>query len=101
MPNNCAVFGCYSSYHKKENITFHKFPKDEELKRQWIQLCKRADQINVKNARVCSLHFEPAAYKRNLMYELLGQPVPPSRVCLNEDAVPTLNMPSSKGKVFS
>ena len=39
MPNKCAMYGCASSYTKKSNITFQRFPKnDEEMRYIWI-LC--------------------------------------------------------------
>lgn len=43
-------------------------------------------------ARICSLHFNNDAYKRNLKAELLGIP---HRKILKDDAVPTENLSSS------
>ena len=96
----CSVDGCRSSQRLKENqnVKFHHFPKDKEVQEKWIELCNRKTPVNIKNARVCSLHFEPSAYKRQLMYELLNQPVPARRCVLRDDAVPTLNIPTLKGK---
>ena len=71
MPKCCAVHGCNTNQTNKGDIALHRFPKNEEVKQQWIQLCKRADRINTEYAVVCSLHFEESAYDRNLMYELL------------------------------
>ena len=98
MPNNCAVFGCNSSYKKKGNIIFHKFPKNDELKLKWIHLCKRQDKINGDRALICSLHFKATDYKRNLMYELLDKPVPHRLIRPKKDAIPTLNLPTSESK---
>ncbi|KAK3869788.1 hypothetical protein Pcinc_024930 [Petrolisthes cinctipes] len=41
------------------------------------------------------LHFDPKAYERNLKYELLGLPIPTNQIRLQNDAVPTLNLPSN------
>ena len=97
MPGNCAVFGCFSSS-KKKNVSLHSFPKEENIRKRWIHLCKRQDSINVNNAKICSLHFEENAFQRHLKYELLNLPVPAKLVRIKQDALPTLLLPSSKGK---
>ena len=68
------------------------------MRQKWVNICKRKDKINPDNARICSLHFENAAYKRNLQYELLNMPVPRNRKTLEVDALPTLHLPLSDGK---
>ena len=102
MPSNCAVYGCFTNVNKliDKHISVHTFPKNEDVKRKWIHLCKRADPINAKSARVCSLHFEPDAYERNLKYELLGIPLPKSMKRLKEGALPTLHLPALKGEHY-
>ena len=57
MPKCCAVHGCNTNQTNKGDIALHRFPKNEEVKQQWIQLCKRADKINTKYAAVCSFAF--------------------------------------------
>ena len=101
MPSNCAVFGCFSNRKKPGcgDISFFGFPKNEEYRRKWVQICRRADNINDKYARVCSLHFEPSAYERNLKYELLGTPLPRKLARLKEDALPTLHLPTAAGEL--
>ena len=100
MPNNCAVFGCYSRDRKdNNNIRFFTFPQNEEDKKKWVHLCKRQDPINTKVARVCNLHFEPSAFRRFLKYELLNLPVPQNMRPLKDGALPTLNLPDKEGKV--
>lgn len=42
-------------------------------------------------ARVCSAHFSPKCYRRDLQHELLGLPL---RKKLKPDAVPDINLPS-------
>ncbi|XP_042206255.1 histone-lysine N-methyltransferase eggless-like isoform X2 [Homarus americanus] len=96
MPTNCAVYGCNSLFKRGGEIRFHAFPNDKKLKRKWVNLCKRKDFINTATARICSRHFEPTAYVRNLKYELLGVPPPKSQIKLKEGALPTLRLPSSQ-----
>ena len=95
MPTQCSVFECFQKQSKQSSVRFFRFPQDIELKRQWIAKCRRSDNINTDNARVCSLHFESVNFKRNLKYELLNIPVPNNQKVLEEDAVPTMLLPSA------
>lgn len=55
-----AVPGCHTDYQSKNitrDIMFFRFPNDKNLSKEWI-VCKREDKINVKNARICSKHFD-------------------------------------------
>ncbi|XP_068220124.1 THAP domain-containing protein 2-like [Palaemon carinicauda] len=96
MPNNCAVFGCFSTRTKNPDLIFHSFPKDSETREKWAHLCKRADHINVENALICNRHFEADVYERNLMYELLDKPVPRNQMKMKKGSVPTLHMPTTE-----
>lgn len=89
MPNCGAVYGCYSNYRNNNGITFHRCPKNDEVKKKWISLCRRQDPINGNRAVICSLHFDPNAYERDLKYELLNLPVPEHLVRIKEGALPT------------
>ena len=100
MPSSCAIFGCYEKSSKDSDVLFHTFPKNSEFRQKWVNLCKRDDKFNPDNARICSLHFEAAAYKRNLQNELLNIPVPRHRKTLEVDALPTLRLPLSNGKLL-
>ncbi|XP_046984197.1 uncharacterized protein LOC124554170 [Schistocerca americana] len=71
-------------------VVCHSFPKDEHLRREWIARCRRPDLINVRTARVCSVHFRPEDYVRDLRNELLGLPL---RKKLVPTAIPSLNIP--------
>lgn len=90
----CAIAGCtHHTRHQKElGFTFHRFPKNKELRLKWIHACKRADSFSVNEARVCSEHFDDSDYLRDLKSELLN--LPAKRV-LKPDAVPHLNLPVS------
>ncbi|TRY76352.1 hypothetical protein TCAL_12275 [Tigriopus californicus] len=42
MPQNCAALDC-AKFHYKFRRSFHKFPKDEELRQKWLQAMRRPD----------------------------------------------------------
>ena len=94
MPSVCAVAGCKSVLIKEGPLSFHSFPKDEEMRSKWVNLCKR-NHLNPSTARICGRHFEPTAFERNLKYELLGLPLPPKQVRFKPGALPTLHLPPS------
>ena len=82
----CAVAVCKRP---PENASFHNFPKIEPLQKLWVDACKRKDQFNVKNAKICSNHFKPECYERDLKNELLNLPL---RRNLKLGSVPTENL---------
>ncbi|KAG5344359.1 ZN205 protein, partial [Acromyrmex heyeri] len=92
--STCQIISCRNNYRTKESRTihFHRFPRRNALLLQWEKACGRKN-INIKNGRVCSIHFDSAAYK---VYDLHNQP---KKRRLRSDAVPTLNLGSSNGKV--
>jgi len=96
MPS-CAVATCKnthistSSPFSSEPPKLHKFPKGE-VGLKWESLCKRADKINLRNAVICSDHFVPDNYERNLKAELLKLNVPKK---LKKDALPSLHLPNN------
>ena len=50
-------------------ISFHTFPDDEGVFRQWIVAIRRDIGVNfqvTQNSRVCSRHFKPSDYIRSL-----------------------------------
>jgi len=62
MVNKCCAYGCKTGYKghtttSVENITLHKFPRDETLCAKWIRANPRKDFIHSKHSRMCSLHF--------------------------------------------
>ncbi|XP_076050878.1 uncharacterized protein LOC143031207 isoform X2 [Oratosquilla oratoria] len=97
MPDNCAVYGCTSKYKNKSGISFYTFPRDEEVRKAWVSLCSSPKEINPVFARVCSRHFQPSDYKRQLKYELLDLPVPRQLKMLKPDAVPNICLPEPRG----
>lgn len=96
----CSVAKCNTDNGLKNfsnNVMLFRFPKNEDLQKRWVAACKRADHINVKTARVCSLHFDDSSYERNLRFELLGYTARNRRL-LKPDAVPFLNLPLQKSQ---
>jgi len=88
--NNCVCAVAVCKSRKTESIIFHRFPKDTVRQKQWAHACKRDDRLlNPQTALVCSLHFQPSDYERDLPNELLGLPV---RKRLKKSAVPTLKL---------
>ncbi|XP_035224462.1 uncharacterized protein LOC118197092 [Stegodyphus dumicola] len=75
---------------RSQGITDHRFPSDPELRKLWIVRCKKADNFNIENSRICALYFTPDV--RDLKAELLGST---SKRVLKVNAVPTLHLTSS------
>ena len=98
----CVVHGCNSSQRRKDpNVTLHKFPEMEELRVVWIRMCnfnKPIKAMDMKKARVCSLHFDSNDYKKHVKYELLDLPVPKRLRVLKSIAIPMHRMPLFRGK---
>ena len=98
MPNSCAVYGCSNTKVKTagKGISYFGFPKDAHFRDVWVNLCRRADRINSKNAVICSLHFTKDAYKDDMKSRLLGIDSPKNKRSLKEDAVPSLHLHNGK-----
>lgn len=66
MPGQrCTVDPC-ESQRKIEGISCYSFPRNDQVEKKWIKRCSTADKINTKHAWICSLHFLPSDYERNL-----------------------------------
>ncbi|XP_060846212.1 peroxynitrite isomerase THAP4-like [Rhopalosiphum padi] len=92
----CAVSTCvnYSGKLKQDgisNISFHRFPKNSTLQKEWILKCKRADNWNPSSSFICSAHFKDDEFIRDLQAELLGYA--PKGRRLIPDVIPSLNLP--------
>ena len=61
---SCVAVGCSNSSSNSTNLSWHCFPSDKVLRAKWIAKVKRDDLP--KNPRLCSEHFEPRMFKRNL-----------------------------------
>lgn len=91
--SKCKVLTCKNSQQKTkgdplEKISYHRFPKDTNLRNEWIKrVCK--DKAFSENAvyYVCSDHFTSDDFERDLRSELLKIP---SRPKLKPNAIPSL-----------
>jgi len=68
----CAVVGCtsHSRNAKELGISFHRFPKEESLRKQWISVCGLKQEAQ-PNSRVCSNHFEEKDFQQDLKAQIL------------------------------
>ena len=83
--NTCSVAICPSP----KDTSYHSFPKDINRQKLWIKLSKRKDPINPKTAKICSLHFKPEDFERDLKHELLNLPL---RKIFKPGSIPSLNL---------
>jgi hypothetical protein len=86
----CAVAICDSP--KTLDTIYHNFPKNTCVKQQWLVKCKPMKEINPNTASVCSKHFLPTDYERDLEHELLNLP---PRKKLKKEAVPSQHLVSN------
>lgn len=62
MPDSCAAWGCKNRravQTKSRGITFHKFPKENVLRKQWEIALKRKGFSASESSVLCSEHFRP------------------------------------------
>ncbi|XP_014257401.1 uncharacterized protein LOC106671095 [Cimex lectularius] len=70
----CGVAVCRNSYYttrdKEEAVSYFRFPKDPKLRKLWVSACRRKDSINPETSCVCSDHFYPEDFVRDMRVEL-------------------------------
>ncbi|XP_077091746.1 THAP domain-containing protein 6-like isoform X2 [Siphateles boraxobius] len=67
MPTSCAAWGCTNRRtieNRSRGITFHKFPKDKELRRQWEVAVRRQGFSASDFSVLCSEHFKSDHFDR-------------------------------------
>ena len=90
MVNKCAVAGCAS------RVLLHQ-PQTNEVSRKWKQAIKYEGEVtNYKRLKICSDHFSPEDYQRDLRSELMGCPARKKRRLL-ESAIPSIHLGKSDG----
>lgn len=79
----------YSGHSSNEKASEHRFPKNVEQRRKWLQAIADAEQLNVdmnsinfKSVRICSNHFEEHCF-----YKISA------RKRLTKFAIPTIFLP--------
>lgn len=71
MVKRCVAAFCSNS--NETGYAMHKFPKDPNLRRQWINFVrlKRADFAKAtEHSVLCHIHFAPDCYERSYMEEM-------------------------------
>uniref|UniRef100_A0A3B5M1Y4 THAP domain-containing protein 1 n=1 Tax=Xiphophorus couchianus TaxID=32473 RepID=A0A3B5M1Y4_9TELE len=58
-PNTCCVPQCTASSKYNGLLSFHGFPSDPDLRRQWLANIRRDKLKLTQHTKVCSLHFTP------------------------------------------
>ncbi|XP_050079798.1 uncharacterized protein LOC126567623 [Anopheles maculipalpis] len=78
-----------------ERITYHKFPANQQRLDQWLELCglPKGSIPPLSYKFVCSTHFEPECFERDLRAELLYGT---KRMTLRKDALPTIRYPKEQ-----
>ena len=77
MPSACAAFGCARRYTKKareeDGITFHRLPKDETKRDEWLKAIRRKNFEPSQTAQlwICSDHFLPSDYEVRIVLKKL------------------------------
>ncbi|TGZ46114.1 Protein T [Temnothorax longispinosus] len=68
---------------------------DEETVLKWLQAANK-NKVNLKNARICSIHFTPSCYRPKPAHLANCENYSPNRLrTLNDHAIPTENLPPS------
>ena len=71
---NCCVPGCTNYSQKtKGQVSYHRFPEDEKLRRAWINRIRRDNLPPLENCYVCSEHFLPEEFESDLTEQLTGR----------------------------
>ena len=71
MAKCCVVHFCSNS--NKTGHTMHKFPKDANLRQQWVKFVqvKRVDfKEPLMHSVICSSHFSPDCYEESYIAEM-------------------------------
>lgn len=94
MPGmRCAVAVCSNSYFKTRNrtdgVSYFRFPKQENLRRLWVERCKRKDKFNPDTSYICSDHFRDDDFITNLRTELMGSK---QKKFIGKNVVPSIKL---------
>ena len=68
---HCVAVDCVNNTRGgNKNISFYRLPRDNSLKKIWIQKIKRENLPNQENIRLCHLHFEDSCFERDLKVDI-------------------------------
>ncbi|KAG8201653.1 hypothetical protein JTE90_012719 [Oedothorax gibbosus] len=73
---SCVAFGCYNNSSKKiAGITFHRFPKEEILRKEWAKAVKRDNWNPSKHSPSQVKCYQPSSFRFEITGRLLNGPV--------------------------
>lgn len=61
----CSVLNCHNNSHDQSDISYHRLPTNERVKKEWIKKCFTVgteQRLEHKFPLVCSKHFKPYDY---------------------------------------
>nr|CAD7424290.1 unnamed protein product [Timema monikensis] len=87
MVASCSAYNCQERYVKGGDITFHSFPKNEELKRKWVLLTRRQNFIPTQASKLCSKHFTSDCFDNDSQCQ---STTIRKKTKLKQDAVPSI-----------
>ncbi|XP_077986111.1 uncharacterized protein LOC144440599 [Glandiceps talaboti] len=88
---HCYFPGCKAnSRHKDNGVTFHRFPKIEQIRKIWFQKINK-EYNSSYNIRLCSWHFDDSSF-------VAEGKIGDTRRRLRDGAIPTLGLPSKTWK---
>lgn len=101
MPGSpCAVVDCNNSYGKTkrsgDNISYHNFPKDKQLKKLWVAACRRKDRWEPDKSLICSAHFTADDFELDFRSQLLNIKTK-RRLKASGKMIPNSNLVISRG----
>jgi len=84
---SCCVPGCTNYSAKSTNISYHKIPKDPQLRKAWISRLRTENLPPLKNCYVCGEHFDNECFESDFMEQLIGEK---KRKRLKADTIPSI-----------
>ncbi|XP_077050630.1 THAP domain-containing protein 6-like [Siphateles boraxobius] len=81
MPEHCAAYKCSNrrtSANRARGITFHKFPKDKDVRKKWEVALRREGFTASSSSVLCSQHFKEGDFDRTGQIVRLRDGVIPS-----------------------
>ncbi|XP_029962572.1 THAP domain-containing protein 3-like [Salarias fasciatus] len=91
MPESCAAWGCKNRRTvrtKNQGITFHKFPQQKALRRQWEAALRRRGFSASSSSVLCSAHFRPEDLDTTGQIVRVRAGVRPSVFCFSKSLQP-------------
>ncbi|KAJ4929939.1 hypothetical protein JOQ06_018955, partial [Pogonophryne albipinna] len=67
MPEHCAAYCCANRrtiVNRGRGITFHKFPKDKDMRKKWEVALRREGFTASESSVICSEHFKQDEFDR-------------------------------------